>query len=141
MGDEQAWEFIGNQRDMQVATIGKDGRPHLTTNWFAIVDNTIVFNSYEKSQKIVNLHKDNRISVLFSSGKYYNELVGVSLTGEAEIIGEHNRKLLLLREITKRNSEYSGQPVTDELISALAIKRTCVEIHVQSMFSWDHSLQ
>ena len=41
MTDGDAWDFIASRKAMQTATLNRDGSPHLTTNWFAIVDQQI----------------------------------------------------------------------------------------------------
>ena len=84
MSDEEIWKFIEEQKSLQVATLGKDGMPHLTTLWFALVDGEIVFETFTKSQKVVNLRRDPRISVLLEDGEEYNKLRGVSIQGRAE---------------------------------------------------------
>lgn len=139
MSDAEIWDFVSQQRDMHVATIGKDGTPHLTTNWFAIVDGNVVFNSYERSQKIVNLRRDSRLSVLFSGGMRYDELIGVSITGRADLIDDTDQKIRILSEITSRNASHSGQPSNKEIVKELAQKRTCVEVQVQHIISWNHA--
>ncbi len=139
MNDVEIWDFVSRQRDMHVATVGKDGTPHLTTNWFAVVDGNIVFNSYERSQKIVNLRRDNRLSVLFSGGVRYDELIGVSITGKARLVDDANEKIRILSEITRRNASHSGQPSSKEVVEQLAQKRTCAEVQVQRVISWNHA--
>jgi len=85
MSDEEIWKLIEERKSLQVATIGADGAPHLTTLWFAIVDGEIAFETFTKSQKIVNLKRDPRIAVLVEDGIAYNELRGVAINGRAEL--------------------------------------------------------
>ena len=77
MSDDGMWKFIEEQKSLQVATIGRDGMPHLTTLWFAVVAGEIVFETFTKSQKIVNLRRDPRISVLLEDGLEYFTTCGV----------------------------------------------------------------
>ncbi len=79
MSDAEMWEFIETQKSVQVATLNKDGSPHLTTLWFAVQDGAIVLETFTKSQKIVNLKRDPRIALLLETGEKYNELRGVSI--------------------------------------------------------------
>ena len=55
MTEDEVKEFIESQKSLQVATINKDGTPHLSTLWFDLVDEQIVFETFTKSQKIKNL--------------------------------------------------------------------------------------
>ena len=62
MSEEEMWAFIESQKSIQVATINKDGSPHLMVLWFAITDRKIVLETFTKSQKVVNLKRDPSIA-------------------------------------------------------------------------------
>ena len=85
MSDDEMWTFIEEQKSLQVATIGQDGMPHLSTLWFARYEGDIVFETYTKSQKIRNLERDPRITVLLEDGIVYDKLRGVMMQGTAEL--------------------------------------------------------
>ena len=61
MTDDEMHAFIEEQKSLQVSCIGADGWPHLTTLWFAVVDQKIVFETYTRSQKILNLRRNPNI--------------------------------------------------------------------------------
>jgi PPOX class probable F420-dependent enzyme len=140
MTEAEAWAYVESQRDMHVATISKDGSSHLTTNWFAIVDAHIVFTSYESSQKIVNLRRDPRITVLFADGKMYGELRGVSVKGSAQFISDTAERDRAFATIFQRNSPfYGGVDTSVAKRAVLEGRRACVKIMVEQIISWDHS--
>ena len=70
---------------VQVATIGPDGAPHLTTLFYVVEDGQIAFWTYGASQKVVNLRRDPRITCLVEDGEDYFELRGVSIQGTAAL--------------------------------------------------------
>ena len=74
-------DFLDEKVKVQVASIGKDGAPHLTTLFYVVRDGAIAFWTYGRSQKIRNLERDPRISCLVEDGDDYFELRGVSITG------------------------------------------------------------
>ena len=86
MTEDEVKEFIESQKSLQVATINKDGTPHLSTLWFDLVDQQIVFETFTKSQKIKNLQRDKRISCLLEDGLVYEKLRGVEIIGIAELV-------------------------------------------------------
>ena len=90
MSEDEIWQLIDDQKSLQVATLNKDGSPHLTTLWFAIVDWALVFETYTKSQKIRNLERDPRIAVLVEAGETYDRLRGVSINAKAELVTERD---------------------------------------------------
>jgi len=139
MSEPEAWRFIESQRDMHVATLGKDGGPHLTTNWFAIVDGMVVFTSYVTSQKIVNLQRDPRIALLFADGKIYSELRGVSVQGKAQFVSDAIERDRVFAAIFERNKPYYGTVYTTVAERAVADgKRVCVKVRTERLISWDH---
>ena len=76
MTDDELWSFIESQKTIQFATIGRDGAPHLVPLWFAIDDGAIVLETFTKSQKVKNLERDARATVLFEDGDEYAQLRG-----------------------------------------------------------------
>jgi PPOX class probable F420-dependent enzyme len=138
MSDDEIWKFIEERRSMQVATIGADGAPHLTTLWFAIVDGEIVFETFTKSQKIVNLRRDPRIAVLVEDGHQYNELRGVSINGRALLHTDpavvHPYALAVMR----RNNPQIPPEQLEGAAKMMASKRTAVVVKPEKIVSWDH---
>src|SRR5690242_19896359 len=78
--------FLDSERTMQVASINADGTPHLVAMWFARYGGELVFWTYAKSQKVVNLRRDPRLTVMVESGEKYGELKGVTIYGTARIV-------------------------------------------------------
>src|SRR5512139_4313197 len=82
MTDEEVAAFLAANRKVQIATIGKDGMPHLVTMYYALYEGKIAFTTYMSSQKVVNLRRNPLMSCLVEDGVEYNELRGVSLQGK-----------------------------------------------------------
>ena len=78
MTPDEVIDFLSSGRKtLQVATIGKDGVPHVAPMWFVVDDGKVVFRSFTKSQKMVNLQRDQRLTVLVETGDTYETLRGV----------------------------------------------------------------
>jgi len=138
MSDADAWDFIASRKAMQTATLNGDGSPHLTTNWFAIVGGRILFETYTKSQKIVNLRRDARIALLWEDGDLYTELRGVSLNGTATLVEAPERVADLAQHVVRRNYPETPEAEVAEAAQGLARKRTGVVVRPEKIFSWDH---
>ena len=91
MADEEMWDFIESQKSIQVATINKDGSPHLTTLWFAVEDGKIVLETFTKSQKVVNLKRDPRIAVLVECGAHVPDVFFGEAAGAEAVVHEVHR--------------------------------------------------
>src|SRR5229473_7552515 len=85
MNDEEIRAFLEEQRTVQVASIDHDGWPHLVAMWYVLINDQIVFWTYAKSQKAVNLRRDARLTCLIEAGQRYDELRGVQIKGQAVI--------------------------------------------------------
>lgn len=140
LNEDEVWAFIAQQRDMHVATINRDGTPHLTTNWFALPrERQIAFNSYEGSQKVVNLRRDPRITLLFADGETYGELRGVSIKGRVRFTDDSAENLQVLQAIYERNKAFTEPRITgDATPKNRSVKRTCMLVEVNRVISWDH---
>jgi hypothetical protein len=81
-------EFLASERTCRVASIGRDGSPHVTPLWFAWDGTSLWLTSIVRSQRWSDLQRDNRVSVIVDAGGPFTELRGVELRGAAEVVGE-----------------------------------------------------
>ena len=139
MTDAEAQAFLEAGRDLQVASINADGTPHLVTMWYAVRDGEVAFWTYAKSQKIVNLRRDPRITVLVATGDKYEELKGVSISGRAELVEERDEVLVYGEEVYKRYWGPIDNDAVREGIQAMGAKRVVVVVKPENVVSWDHS--
>ena len=138
MNEDELWKFIEERKSLQVATIGADGAPHLTTLWFAIVEGHIAFETFTKSQKIVNLKRDPRIAVLVEDGIKYNELRGVAINGRAVLHDDPAVVLPYARAMVRRNQPEIPAEHVEAAAKMMAAKRTVVVVKPEKIVSWDH---
>lgn len=138
MNDTEIDEFVEEQKSLQVGTLNSDGSIHLSTLWFAVVDQKIVFETYTSSQKIVNLKRDSRITVLLEDGLEYSNLRGVMIRGTSLLTEESAEVERIAREVIKRNQPEVPEEMLDDAAASLALKRTVVAIVPEKTVSWDH---
>lgn len=142
MSDQEVADFLDDNLKVQVASIGRDGTPHLTTLFYVVRDGRIAFWTYGRSQKIRNLERDPRVSCLVEDGTDYFELRGVSMTGRAEIVRDHDRIFEIGSAVAVR---MVGAKTLDDLgeigrgtVEKQATKRVAVVIHPDRVATWDH---
>src|SRR3546814_4543873 len=93
MDTQELDTFLRANIKVQVATAGKDGRPHLTTLFYIVLDDgRIAFWTYGRSQKIVNLERDPRITCLVEDGVDYFELRAAPRTHAVSRLDRHLRQ-------------------------------------------------
>ena len=137
MSEAEIAAFLEGCRSMNVASLLKDGAPHLTTLWFAVKDGVYLFETYGTSQKVVNLRRDPRIALLWEAGEAYDELVGVSVQGRAEIIETEPQLSELMTHIVQRNSPDRGDHLVEH-VARMVRKRVVVAVRPEKTISWDH---
>ncbi len=138
MSDTEMWEFIESQRSIQVCTLNKDGTPHLTVMWFAVHDGAIVLETFTKSQKIVNLKRDPRMAVLLEDGEQYEELRGVSINCEAELVDDYDTVHERHADVIQRNTPGVTREQALEYTAEMCKKKTVILVRPQKVMNWDH---
>jgi PPOX class probable F420-dependent enzyme len=138
MSDAEVAAFLAESRSLNVATLDKDGAPHLTTLWFALSEGRPIFETYRASQKVVNLRRDPRIAVLCEAGETYDQLRGVSITGRAEIVEENPRLEALMRLLVEGNHPGLSEAPLVATTAQMVRKRVVVIVHPDKVMSWDH---
>src|SRR6185312_3961563 len=88
MTPEEVDAFLAERRSMTMCSIGPDGSIHAVAMWYGFLDGCITVETKAKSQKVQNLRRDPRLTVLLEDGDYYDELRGVELVGRGEVIDD-----------------------------------------------------
>lgn len=128
--------FLDGQKTLVVATIGRTGLPHLAPMWFAVLDGEIVFCTDRKSQKIVNLQRDPRCSVLAEAGETYDQLRGVHMEGVTEFTPDLGR---VVDAVVARNfGEVGDSEQEREALRKAMSRRVAVIFRPTRTASWDH---
>ncbi|MFL6109286.1 MAG: pyridoxamine 5'-phosphate oxidase family protein [Marmoricola sp.] len=137
--DEELTEFLDTNMKVQVATNGPDGHPHLATLFYVMVEGQMFFWTYGKSQKILNLRRDPRITALVEDGTDYFELRGATIFGRARLIEDYDELVDLGGRVAKvmANGQDLGE-FGDQIVQQQARKRVGVIVEPDKIASWDH---
>ena len=132
-------QMLNESWTVQIASNGHKGFPHLVAMWYVMDQGKVTFTTFGKSQKIMNLRRDPKISAMLESGKAYSELRGMVIEGTAEIDEDNASTARVMGLI---GAKYNGIPVptnTPEAALKAASKRVVVRIRPDDIYSWDHS--
>ena len=136
MTDAEVREFLKSRKTIILNSNGANGFPHPMPMWFAMDDDgTIRMATYRKSQKIKNLQRDSRVSLLAESGVEYAELKGVVIYGNAEVIDDFDL-------VVDTMLAAAGQETTEQAKAAIAptaSKRYLIRIKPDRVVSWNHT--
>jgi PPOX class probable F420-dependent enzyme len=138
--DDEQRELIENGRIVVVSSLGPRGWPHVMPLWYIPRDGEIWIWTYAKSQKVKNLERDPRATLLIENGVEYAELRGVQIEAEAEIIRDLDEIVDYAKEMTIRYSEGIESVEGDAAagLRAQAPKRVAIRFHPKRVASWDH---
>jgi PPOX class probable F420-dependent enzyme len=139
MTDEEQDAFLREGHTLQVASIGPHGYPHLVAMWYALIDGKVHFTTYAKSQKVLNLRRDPKITVMLETGGPYNELRGLVIEGTAEII-EGDTALaatVAMTSSSRKPGEVVTTPPGEQTLRSVA-KRAVIRVNPVNVYSWDH---
>ena len=140
MTDEERAEFLGGRRTMQVATHGADGTIHLVAMWYGFDGELPAFETFARSQKVLNLRRNPNLTVLVEDGDTYETLRGVQIVGRAELIEEGDPRVIDIAEsVVTRYIDTSSPEEGRAVAEAMANKRAGVIIHADKIVTWDHT--
>jgi PPOX class probable F420-dependent enzyme len=143
MSDEEIREFLSDNKTIIINSIGPDGVPHPMPMWFSFDDALVVsMTTFRKSQKILNLQRDPRVSLLVESGLEYQELKGVVIYGRAELsedLDEIIAALLAAAGQEAPTDDADAQKAMREVMHKTASKRTLIRIKPERVVSWNHT--
>lgn len=140
MSPEEILRFLERERVAVVSSIGPRGWPHSMPLWYVVRDGNVWAWTFRKSQKVRNLERDPRATVLVEAGEEYAELRGVQFEAEAIFHDEPDLILEFAGALVRRYAPAGGEPSPEtlEAFRAQAPKRTVIEFAPRRTVSWDH---
>ena len=145
MTPDEVASFLAENFKVQVATVGKEGEPHLVTMFYALLDGKIAFTTYKASQKVMNLRRNPTMTCLVEDGVEYEKLRGVALYGRGVIIEDPALRSKVGMVVGSRMAGLPVpemgtpiDPVVAEGIEKALTKRVLVVMEPDRVVSWDH---
>jgi PPOX class probable F420-dependent enzyme len=137
MDEAELAAFLDAQRTLVCATLGRSGRPHLAALWFVPAGGRLDCWTYAASQKARNLERDPRATLLTEAGQVYQELRGVSMECDAELVRDPDRVLDIGVALAVRHGAADG-PELRAALAPQAAKRVGIRFSPTRVSSWDH---
>lgn len=141
MAPEEIESFLEEERVAIVSSFGPRGWPHSMPLWYVVRDGRIFAWTFRKSQKVKNLERDPRATVLVEAGyDRYGELRGVMFECEVAIHDDLEFVTEYALEMSPRYLSEIGEPAPEvvEAYRAQAPKRVVLEFVPVHTISWDH---
>ena len=141
MSEEEIQNFLEEQKVAIVTSFGPRGWPHSMPLWYLVEDGRIRTWTFRKSQKVKNLERDKRATVLVEAGyDVYPELRGVMYEAEAVIHDDPDTVVDYAIKVGQRYTPGGGEPTPEmiEAFTAQAPKRVVLEFVPRRTVTWDH---
>jgi PPOX class probable F420-dependent enzyme len=147
LDDDEVKTLLRDERVIILATIGPDQLPHLAPMWYLPLDDgRIAMWTYGRSQKVRNLRREPRATLLVEAGESYHELRGVSLDCVVEFVEDTQQVEQLGARLSRRYADTApagagpvdGDAEIPDVVRAQARKRVGVIFTPRRVRSWDH---
>ncbi len=140
LSEAEVADFLDAKETIIIVSNGVGGSPHPMPMWFARDEEGFIrMTTYRKSQKIRNIERDPRVSLLAESGIDYAELKGVVIYGRAELIDDEELALDTMRRIGEKSGGPTQAGSPDEGMRRNAAKRLVIRVKPDKIVSWDHA--
>jgi PPOX class probable F420-dependent enzyme len=138
MTEAEQFAFLAEEKTVIVTSFGPRGWPHSMPMWFVVRDGEVWMWTYRTSQKVKNVERDPRATLLVEAGETYDQLRGVMIEAEAEVVEDYDAVLELGRELFARYTPGAEGPEVEEALAAQARKRVGIRYRPRRVVSWDH---
>jgi general stress protein 26 len=145
------YEGMKEMWPMFLATNGPGGYPHIVSMGWVYKDGRIFFQTYGRSQKVVNLRRDPKAAVILEASPYgesggyeHRRLRGLMIRGTCELDESPDKVIEILTAMWQngadRNVRIGAQPQTGVLdfVKQRAKKRVAITFIPNKWASWDH---
>jgi PPOX class probable F420-dependent enzyme len=139
MDDAEITAFLEGERTLSMGSMGADGRIHMVAMWYGFVGGLVGVETKARSQKVQNLRRDPRVTVLVESGHEYHELRGVELAGTAELLDRPDDRMYeLCASVLTRYVAVPEEHMAAAVERSMH-KRVGIVVHPERIVSWDHT--
>ena len=125
-------QFLDSQPGwMTLSTVGVDGFPHSVPLGYFRDGASVYLGCRDKTQKVVNIERNSKVSLCLESGSSMTDIKGVLLQGRAFIVRDDDERLAL----HQRAAELRGEQQQD-LPSTVSAGSVYIKVAEYSVISW-----
>ena len=117
MSPERARQHLAaKDRWIVLTTLGRDGFPHSVPMGYFLVDDRVVMGCRDGTQKVRNIEREPRVSLLWENGRGQDELTAVMIRGRARVVRDTSARLALKQEAARQRGETIPTSVGDGFV-------------------------
>ncbi|MEX1254717.1 MAG: pyridoxamine 5'-phosphate oxidase family protein [Dehalococcoidia bacterium] len=132
---DEAHAFLDSRPGWLVlTTIGRNSYPHTIPVGYFRMGDDVYTGGRAGTQRLKNIERNPKVSALVESGKTMQEIKGLMIEGDAELVTEPSEVLPLMREAARQR----GTP-DDQFPTAARPGVAYIRIRPRRYVSWDYS--
>jgi PPOX class probable F420-dependent enzyme len=108
LADPKIQRFLDTKEIVVLATTNPDGAPLATAMWFLHDPAALTMISVANLQKVRNLRRDPRVSMVAEAGGGGKPICGVAVEGRAEFLADGPERRALVDRFHRKYSELKG---------------------------------
>ncbi|MBU6267980.1 MAG: pyridoxamine 5'-phosphate oxidase family protein [Sphingomonadales bacterium] len=141
MTPDEVREYLLTQQRIILISNGANGFPHPAPMNYGLDDQgRVLMLTFAKSQKVRNLERDPRATLLVESGKVYQELQSVIIYAQTEIIHPGPDFDAARASFTKKvQTQTAKSAEMQQQIDESMKKRVCLRFTPERTISWNHA--
>ncbi len=113
LSDSQIRELLSlKDRWVALTTLDPDGFPHSVPMGCFLFEDKVVLGCRDGTQKVKNLERDSRCSLLWENGRGETTLTGVLIRGHGRVVRDDQERLALKAEACRQRGQDAPEKVT-----------------------------
>ena len=105
LDDPRIQQFLGSKEIVVLATTQRDGAPLAMAMWFLHDPAALTMISVDGTQKVRNLRRDPRVSVVAEAGGGGTKIRGVAVQGRAEFLSDTPERRSLVERFHRKYAD------------------------------------
>ncbi len=133
--DAEVEEYLDSRPGwIMLTTIGRDGYPHTVPIGYFRLGDEIYMGCRHPTQKTLNVERNPKVSLLVESGGSMQDIKGVMIQGEADLVLDDAERLELMREAARQRGT-----AEDDLPAEASDGATYIRVRRHRVISWDYA--
>ncbi len=133
--DAEVEEYLDSRPGwIMLTTIGRDGYPHTVPIGYFRLGDEIYMGCRHPTQKTLNVERNPKVSLLVESGGSMQDIKGLMIQGNADLVLDDAERLELMREAARQRGT-----AVDELPAEPSDGATYIRVRRHRVISWDYA--
>jgi PPOX class probable F420-dependent enzyme len=136
MSPQEIKVFLAENKVCRMATVDKNGMPHVIPMWYVILDGDIYIETTGTTKKVKNIKANGKVSLVVDAGEFLYDYRGVMMQGRMEIV-EDSALFKRFREAFAQRYFGSDEHPGYKVLTSIP-NRVLLKFVPEKVVSWDY---